>query len=270
MRPYRALAALLLLTALGACATRPPADDPEALAEFAQNNDPLEPMNRAIFISNGLFDMAVLRPIAVAYRFVLPRPVRDGVRNVLGNLRAPTILANDLMQGELARAGRTGSRFLINSTLGIGGIFDLAESQFGVRGHTEDFGQTLAVWGVPEGHYLYAPVLGPTNSRDLIGFGVDAVLSPWFWFGQGAAVEALRNTRTGMSVVDAREGVLDTLDEIGRASLDPYATIRSAYRQRRTAEIANTGFQAPEAAFGTGIGVGTGVPLPRNNQAPAR
>lgn len=270
MRLSRALAALLILATLGACATRPPADDPEALAEFEQNNDPLEPMNRGIFIANGLFDMAVLRPVAVAYRFVLPQPVRTGVRNVLGNLRAPTILANDLMQGEVTRAGRTGARFVINSTLGLGGIIDVAEWQFGIRGHTEDFGQTLAVWGVPEGHYLYAPVLGPTNSRDLLGFGVDAVLSPWFWFGQGAAVEALRYSRSGMAVVDAREGVLDTLDEIGRSSLDPYATIRSAYRQRRNAEIANTGFQAPEAAFGTGIGVGTSVPAPRTNEAPAR
>ncbi|WP_027283169.1 MlaA family lipoprotein [Rubritepida flocculans] len=270
MRFSPALAALLLLFTLGACATRPPASDPEALAEFLETNDPLEPANRAVYAVNGVLDAAVLRPVAVAYRWVLPQPVRTGVRNVLGNLRGPTILANDLMQGEMQRAGITGARFLINSTLGVAGVFDVAERHFGLRGHSEDFGQTLAVWGVPEGHYLYVPVLGPTNSRDLIGFGVDSVLSPWFWFGQGAAVEALRYSRVGVTVVDAREGVLDTLDQIERTSLDPYAVIRSGYRQRRAAEIANTGFQAPEAAFGTGIGVGPGLPSPRREGAPAR
>ncbi|MCX8133098.1 MAG: VacJ family lipoprotein [Roseococcus sp.] len=268
MRLPSALAALLLLVALGACAARPPANDPEALAEFVETNDPLEPTNRAVYAVNGVLDAAVLRPVALAYRWVLPQPVRTGVRNVLGNLRAPTILANDLMQGEMQRAGITGARFLINSTLGLAGIFDVAEDHFGLRGHSEDFGQTLAVWGVAEGHYLYVPVLGPTNSRDLIGFAVDSVLSPWFWFGQGTAVEALRYSRVGLTVVDAREGVLDALDQIERSSLDPYAVLRSAYRQRRAAEIANSGVQAPQSAMGTGIGIG--VPPARRDGPPSR
>ncbi|MCU0886413.1 MAG: VacJ family lipoprotein [Rubritepida sp.] len=266
----RLLAAFLALALLGACAAQPPADDPEALEEFVANNDPLEPLNRSVYDANDVFDRAVLRPVAVAYRQVVPQPVRTGVRNVLGNLRAPVILANDLMQGEVQRAGRTASRFAINSTLGLGGIFDVAQTQFGIRGHSEDFGQTLAVWGVPEGHYLYVPVFGPTNSRDLVGVGVDIAMSPWFWFGQGAVVEALGYTRTGMTVVDGREGVIDVLDDVNRTSLDPYSTIRSAYRQRRAAEISNTGFEAPEAATGLGFGVGTGVPVPRQpGAAPA-
>jgi phospholipid-binding lipoprotein MlaA len=269
MLPHRLLAACLALALVSACAMRPPADDPEALEEFLAENDPLQPLNRAVYAANDVLDRGVLRPVAVAYREVVPQPVRASVRNVLGNLRAPVILANDLMQGEMERAGRTASRFAINSTLGIGGILDVANSRFGIRGHTEDFGQTLAVWGVPEGHYLYVPVFGPTNSRDLLGVGVDIVMSPWFWFGQGAVVEALGYARTGMTVVDGREGVIDVLDDVNRTSLDPYATIRSAYRQRRAAEIANTGFQAPEAATGFGFGVGTGVPAPREGQ-PAR
>lgn len=267
--PHRLLAACLVLALVSACAARPPADDPEALEEFLADNDPLQPLNRGVYAVNDVLDRAVLRPVAVAYREVVPQPVRTGLRNVLGNLRGPVILANDLMQGEMTRAGRTASRFAINSTLGLGGILDVADSRFGIRGHSEDFGQTLAVWGMPEGHYLYVPVFGPTNARDLLGVGVDLVMSPWFWFGQGWVVEALGYTRFGMTVVDGREGVIELLDDVNRTSLDPYATIRSAYRQRRAAEISNTGFEAPAAATGFGFGVGTGVPAPREG-APAR
>lgn len=263
-------AATLLLIGLAGCATRPPATDREAVAEFELNNDPLEPFNRGMFAVNNAIDTVALRPAAVAYRTLVPGPVRDGVRNALGNLRAPTILMNDVLQGDMARAGRTASRFLINSTLGIGGIIDVAEWQFGIRGHSEDFGQTLARWGVGEGPYLFLPVLGPSNPRDLAGVGVDAVASPWFWFGQGEVVEILRWVRTGMTVLDAREGVLDVLDSLYATSLDPYSTLRSAYRQRRAAEIRNTD-NAPEAAGGTGFGVGIGAqaPAPAGGSAPA-
>jgi len=262
MRLAPLLAAGLLLIGLAGCATRPPADDPEAVAEFEFNNDPLEPLNRGMYAVNNAIDTVALRPAAVAYRTLVPGPVREGVRNALGNLRAPTILMNDVLQGDLNRAGRTAGRFLINSTLGIGGFIDVAEWQFGIRGHGEDFGQTLAVWGLGEGPFLFLPVLGPSNPRDLLGTGVDAVASPWFWFGQGEVVEILRWVRAGMTVLDAREGVLDILDDINRTSLDPYSTLRSAYRQRRNAEIRNQGQQAPEAAGGTGFGVGVGVSLP--------
>ncbi len=264
-RPMRfgpLLATALIVTGLAGCATRPPASDPEALAEFVANNDPMEPLNRGLYEVNNAIDTVALRPAAVAYRTLVPGPVREGVRNALGNLRAPTILMNDLLQGEMDRAGRTATRFLINSTLGIGGIVDVAEWQFGIRGHGEDFGQTLANWGVGEGPFLFLPVLGPSNLRDLTGAGVDAVASPWFWFGQGEVVEILRWVRTGMTVLDAREGVLDTLDTLYATSLDPYATLRSAYRQRRNNEIRNLGEPAPEAAGGTGFGVGVGATVP--------
>lgn len=256
------LAAALIVIGLAGCATRPPASEPEALAEFVANNDPLEPLNRGLFQVNNAVDAVALRPAAVAYRTLVPPPVREGVRNALGNLRAPTILMNDLLQGEVDRAGRTAARFVINSTLGIGGLVDVAEWQFGIRGHSEDFGQTLATWGVGEGPYLFLPVLGPSNPRDLLGAGVDVVASPWFWFGQGEVVEILRWVRTGMTILDAREGVLDTLDSLYATSLDPYSTLRSAYRQRRNSEILNAGQQAPDAAPGTGFGVGIGVTVP--------
>lgn len=240
MRLAPLLASAILLVGLAGCATRPPASDPEALEEFRANNDPLEPMNRAMFAVNDAIDTVALRPAAQVYRFVVPPPVRQGVRNALGNLRGPTILMNDVLQGEVDRAGRTAARFLINSTLGIGGLVDVAAWQFGIPGHDEDFGQTLAVWGVGEGPYLYLPVLGPSNPRDLLGYGVDVVASPWFWFGQGDVVDALRWAYAGITVIDGRERVMDTLDRILETSLDPYTTLRSLYRQNRASEIRNS------------------------------
>lgn len=262
------LAAVALL--VSACATVPPATDREALEEFRANNDPLEPFNRSMFSVNNAIDTVALRPAAQVYRAVVPPPVRVGIRNALGNLRGPTILMNDVLQGEFTRAGRTAGRFLINSTLGLGGLVDVAEWQFGLPAHSEDFGQTLAVWGLGEGPYLFLPLLGPSNPRDLVGVGVDAVASPWFWFGQGEVVTALRWARFGLTVLDAREGVLDVLDEVMRTSLDPYTTIRSGYRQRRVSEIANRGEGGSASSIGTGIGVGPIEPVNRTPADPAR
>ncbi|MEN0075600.1 MAG: VacJ family lipoprotein [Paracraurococcus sp.] len=257
--PPRFVAALLSLALLAGCAARPDPSDPDAVAEFKQNNDPLEPFNRTMFSIHQGIDKVVLRPVAVAYRDVVPQPVRTGVSNVLGNLRTPVILANDMLQGEPRRAGDTLGRFLINSTIGLGGIFDVAGDHFGVPGHSEDYGQTLAVWGVGEGAYLFIPVLGPSNPRDLSGFGLGIASDPLTWVGQGTAVDVLTGARAGVTVIDTRESLLDALDAVNRESLDPYAVLRSAYRQRRNAEINNTNDNvAPAAAGGTGFGVGKG------------
>jgi phospholipid-binding lipoprotein MlaA len=254
------IAVALAGSLLAGCATRPDPSDPDEVAEFRQNNDPAEPFNRTMYDVHQGIDRVVLRPVAVAYRGVVPQPVRTGVRNVLGNLRTPVILINDMLQGEPRRAGDTLGRFVINSTLGIGGIFDVAASLFGVRGHAEDYGQTLARWGVGEGPYIFIPVLGPSNPRDLVGFGMGIASDPLTWVGQGAAVEALVGARTGVTVVDTRESLIDVLDDVQRTSLDPYATLRSAYRQRRNAEIRNSNdITAPAAAGPTGYGVGTGI-----------
>jgi phospholipid-binding lipoprotein MlaA len=252
-------AALLALLVLAGCATRPDPSDPEAVAEFRQNNDPAEPFNRTMYSVHEGIDRVVLRPVAVGYRAVVPRPVRTGVRNVLGNLRSPVILVNDMLQGEPRRAGDTLGRFLINSTIGLGGILDVARDHFGVPGHNEDFGQTLARWGLGEGPYLFIPVLGPTNPRDLTGFGMGIAADPFVWFGQGAAVDALLWSRTGMTVVDTREELIDPLDQLERTSLDPYSTLRSAYRQRRRVQIDNRETPGTAAGAGTGFGVGTGT-----------
>lgn len=248
---------LAMLLVLG-CATRPPADDPEAVAEFEQTNDPLEPSNRMWFAVHEAVDQAVLEPIARGYRAAVPEPARMGVRNLLGNFRAPVILLNDLLQGNLARAEVTLGRFMINSTIGLGGILDVARD-LGVPGHTEDFGQTLAVWGFGEGPYLFIPMLGPSNPRDLSGFAVDFVSNPFSYVGQGDIITGLTWARIGATVVDTREALLDPIDQVRQASLDPYATLRSAYRQRRNAEIRERsvigGLVSPSAP-GTGFGPG--------------
>jgi phospholipid-binding lipoprotein MlaA len=255
----RLLRAALPLLALGSglagCATPPPADDPEAVAEFRETNDPFEPANRALFEVHEVADRFILQPVAEAYRELLPQPVRNGIRNALGNLRAPVILANDLLQGNVTRARITLGRFMVNSTLGLGGILDVARD-WGVPGHSEDFGQTLAVWGVGEGFYMFVPLLGPSSPRDLLGQAVDFAINPLTYLGQGAAVDAAGWVRLGLTVVDTREALLDPINEVRATSLDPYATLRSAYRQRRAFEIENrdspAGSVAPAGVTGLG------------------
>ena len=250
--------AALALLLLAGCATPPPADDPEAVQEFKEINDPLEPTNRALFAVHEAIDQAVLQPIAEAYRDVLPPPVRTGIRNLLGNLRTPTILTGDLLQGNLDRARKTLGRFMVNSTIGIGGIIDVGRA-YDVHGHSEDMGQTLAVWGVGEGFYFFMPLLGPSSPRDLVGFGTDIVINPFTWIGQGQILDAWNYTRLGMTIVDTREAVLEPIDVVRKTSLDPYATLRSAYRQRRAFEIQNRESPAGAVAPAGGTGFGQGV-----------
>ena len=250
--------ALLALLAVSACATRPPANDREAVAEFEANNDPAEPFNRAMYGVNDAIDRAVLEPVARGYRYVVPRPVRQGITNVLSNARSPVVLANDALQGETQRFGTTLGRFLLNSTLGVGGIFDVAK-ELGLPAHSEDFGQTLAVAGVREGPYLFLPLLGPSNPRDLVGFVAGILADPltWLTFGNAQVAGTASYIRSGATVVSTREGLLDTVQGVRDTSLDPYATLRSAYRQTRAREIRNT----PEAAPQPGAGLGGGFSL---------
>ncbi len=241
-----------------ACATRPDPNDAEAVAEYRQTNDPIEPLNRASYFVNDGIDTLILRPAAEAYRIFLPPEVRTGIRNVLANLRTPVILVNDALQGETQRFGTTLGRFVINTTIGVGGIMDRAKD-FGLLGHTEDFGQTLAVWGAPEGPYLFIPVLGPSNPRDLVGVGVDTAINPLTWITGNDTVDAVMITRTGLTVLDTREGLIEPLDTLRQGSLDPYAALRSAYRQRRAAEIRNGPGTAAPGTPGFGLGAGSGA-----------
>ncbi len=179
----------LVMFGLSGCATKPPADDPDAVADYEQTNDPLEPTNRVFYAVNNGLDTVILRPAALAYRYVVPGPVREGVHNVLSNIGTPVQLSNDILEGKPRRAGDTTMRFLINTTAGVFGIFDVA-TKWGYPNHDADFGMTLALWGVPEGPFLFLPVLGPTDPRDASGFGVDIALDPFTWIGAQARYRA--------------------------------------------------------------------------------
>ena len=203
----------MLLLTLGACATPP--KDPEALAAFKQTNDPIEPLNRAVFEFNLVIDKVLFRPIAFVYKEALPNLVQDFIRNFLNNLRSPVIFANDLLQGEFQRAEDTAWRALINSTFGIGGINDLA-AELGILPHDEDFGQTLAVAGLDEGPYLMMPILGPTNPRDGVGLVVDIFFDPLTYLVSDLAFSL---GRLGARGIDLRARAYDTIDRRTRAHL---------------------------------------------------
>jgi phospholipid-binding lipoprotein MlaA len=229
----------LAVCGLAGCATKPPASDPDALAEYKQTNDPLEPTNRVFYAVNNALDTVILRPAALAYRYAVPQPVRNGVHNLLANLSSPVLLTNDALEGKPRRAGDTTMRFLINTTVGVAGIFDVAKN-WGYPAHDADFGMTMAIWGAPEGPFLFLPVLGPTDPRDAAGFGIDIAIDPFTWMGTGpnhTGWTAFTWTRYGLTAIDQRERVLDATDSIKKTALDPYATFRSLYRQHRRAQI---------------------------------
>lgn len=222
---------------LAGCATAPDSGDAEAVAEYAAINDPIEPTNRTIFDVNDFLDRNVLRPLAGAYR-ELPMEIRDGIHNVLNNLRAPVVFFNDVLQGELGRAGETAMRFVINSTIGVAGIGDPA-TELGFEHHNEDFGQTLAVWGIGEGPYVMLPVFGPSNPRDTVGMVVDYIVDPFNWLANHEGVGWATYVRGGVRGIDERARNYEALDELRRSSLDYYAALRSLYRQRRADDIRN-------------------------------
>jgi phospholipid-binding lipoprotein MlaA len=234
-----------------------PAAAPVVTTEDVQSNDmndPFEGGNRVMFGANQVLDKVLLRPVSVVYRGVLPDFAQDGVRNFMNNLHAPVIFANDLLQGETDRAGVTLARFGINSTIGLGGLFDVA-SEFDLPYHDEDFGQTLGTWGLGEGPYLYFLVMGPTNVRDLTGFVVDRGLDPLTYVNWGDdELEYAPIARTALNVIDLRARNIDTLDEIERSSVDYYASIRSLYRQSRADAIRNgaPSKDLPDFDFGDG------------------
>ena len=229
-----ALMATLALASLSGCATKP--TDPQALADYKSTNDPLEPTNRFFYKVNDTVDRYTLKPVARAYVSVVPQPVRTGVHNSLDNFRSPALFFNDVLEAKPKRAGTTFMRFLINSTVGVVGIFDVAKG-WGYPGHEADGGMTLAIWGVPQGPYLFLPGLGPSSPRAVTGFGMDIALTPMTYVPRGYGLLTLNWSLYGIGVVDARSQVLDELDQINNDALDPYATLRSLYRQHRAAQI---------------------------------
>jgi phospholipid-binding lipoprotein MlaA len=221
LRSALGVAVLVLLAFLTGCATVPPnaGQDPR---------DPLESFNRQVFEFNEGLDKVVLKPLAQAYDKVVPVPVQECLSNGFSNLREPSNALNNLLQGKGSTAVSDVCRFAINTTVGLLGCFDVA-TRMGLEKSREDFGQTLAVWGVGNGPFLVLPLFGPSTIRDTAGIGVESVLDVNFWINN----VSVRNTIFGVRTVSFRHQLLKTDDLISDAALDKYTFIRDGYLQRR-------------------------------------
>ena len=231
MRGLRALAMGFCGLAMTACATVPPT--PEMIAA----NDPYEITNRDTLKFNGKIDRYFVIPTVAVYFVLVPDGGRRAVHRFLENLTLPTTFVNDMLQGELKRGSQTAGRFLVNTTIGFGGFFDPA-GRMKIPDHGEDFGQTLAVWGVGEGPYIMLPFFGPSNPRDAFGLAADIGLDPtsYIHFKQHVWWDAGREYLT---ILDLRAQTYQTVQGIQRSSVDYYASLRSLYRQLRANEIRN-------------------------------
>ena len=217
----RSFLLLPLMTALLAsgCASLPN-DKPDPRDRF-------ERFNRSIFSFNQGLDKHVARPAAKAYVAVTPAPVRSGVSNFLANLGYPVVIVNDLLQAKPTPFARDTARFVVNTTVGIGGLFDPA-TKVGLQYNNEDFGQTLGYWGMGPGPYLMLPLIGPSDTRDLVGKVADHFAQPRTYLASTTLSLGLQ----GAELLDKRAAALEATDIINRA-FDPYAFVRNAYLQRR-------------------------------------
>ena len=244
----RWLLAAMCAALLAGCGTTKVAPEPDesaaapnsAVVAKEQNvnedsaNDPLEGFNRAMFTFNRYWDDYFMRPVAEGYQAVTPKPARVGISNFFANLFEPLTVINDLLQGKGAQAGSDFLRFIINSTIGILGFFDVA-TDLGFEKHREDFGQTFGVWGMGEGAYLVLPFLGPSSLRDGAGLYVDFQLYPVNYVED----EGYRNTLWALGYVSVRSDLLNASDILDQAvgAEDRYVFVREAWRQRRRSEI---------------------------------
>ena len=198
--------------------------------------DPYEGVNRGILEFNEGVDKVLLEPVARGYRAATPKAFRYALRNFLRNLKSPIIIGNQLLQGDLEGTANATARMVINTLAGFGGILDLA-ADGGIEYEPEDFGQTLATWGVGNGPYIVIPIIGPSTTRDGTGLLVDSYLDPLRMYLFNTDQEEWHYGRIAATVVDQREELLDVLDDLRRNSFDYYAALRSTYIQRRQALI---------------------------------
>jgi phospholipid-binding lipoprotein MlaA len=226
-----------LVCALGLSAAGCAAPDNQ---EAAAADDPLEPMNRTFFDLNQRLDRHAILPAATFYNDTVPLPARRGVHNFLTNLAGPVNFANDILETHFRKAGQAAARFVLNSTFGVAGIFDVA-TRAGLPARDRDFGETLGTFGVPQGPYLVVPAIGPTAVRDLGGNFVDGFFSPlYYWHVQYTGQQYVGLVQAAVGAVDTRAANIDTYRDIQRASVDFYATMRDLYRQRRESQLANS------------------------------
>ncbi len=208
-------------------------EEEDWLDDDPADRDPIEGVNRATHGFNEQLLEWVVDPLHRLYRMILPGAARRGLIRFFANLNEPVILVNDLLQFSPHDAGRTTARFVINSTAGLAGFLDFA-TPLGLPGHDNDFGGTLAVYGVPSGAYLVIPVLGPSTVRDALGEAVDGALRPDIWFFGISTQALLLTTGGGMTTYDIQQ---DRLDALRETSVDYYAALRGAYLMDRDAQI---------------------------------
>jgi len=203
---------------------------PEGPSNGQKVNDPYEHFNRKVFEFNDSVYFHVLKPVAVIYSAYLPPDVRTGVKNGFHNLVFPARFVNCVLQGKIDKAGSETARFILNSTMGLAGLFDIAQTNFALTGYDADFGQTLALWGVGSGPFLVIPLLGPSNERDFAGFGVDSVMDPLFWVPVQWWVSF---TVQSEKFINRTSLAIGQYEEVKKASVDPYVAIRDGYIQYR-------------------------------------
>lgn len=202
---------------------------PAATVADTQGQDPWEGANRGLFHVNKGIDRAVIRPTTVFYHHALPHPVREGAHNVLYNLGEPVTFINNVVQLHPAKAGKTLVRFVVNSTVGIAGIFDITGAN-GLQREPSGFNDTLARYGAPNGPYIFLPVFGPSSVRDLTGRVVDVVTDPFTWINYSGRA-GVQTGRTVIAGLDKRDQADPILKDVNRTATDPYATLRSAFLQ---------------------------------------
>jgi len=221
------LSNLLIAFLLNGCAT-----------EQTQPKDEWEGWNRSVHGFNEDLDKAVLKPVAKGYQEWVPEPVNEGITNFFGNITDIGVTFNDLFQLKMLQGGMDLSRFLINTTAGVGGFFDVA-SKLDLPKHNEDFGQTLGFWGVPSGNYMVLPFFGPSSPRDAAGLLGDALLNPLTYvsFGAGAAVSGAVTGAKAVDVTDTRSDLLTSEKIVDEAATDRYDFIKNAYLQNREYQV---------------------------------
>jgi len=224
------LAGLGLFLALAACAHAP--SDPDATSDA---DDPAESVNRTIFEGNQFLDRNLLKPTAQAYLDYVPVPAQHAVHHFVSNLGEPEVLVNDLLQGNVTRASVTTGRFVVDSTVGVGGLFDVA-SDWGLPNHSADLGQTFGVWGIGPGPSVQLPLFGPSNVRDSVGKVAGLLTSPLGQVSSNTLTD-IQLAGTVSGVVDGRAELLPATDSLERTSLDYYAALRSLMAQRRAALV---------------------------------
>lgn len=204
----------------------------------SEETDPLEDINRGIFWFNEFVDMILIDPLSLMYKDLIPEFIRERIGYVLRNLSEPIVFTNNILQGDLEGARTTLGRFVVNSTVGVGGIFDVS-TDLDLPYKKEDFGLTLASWGIDDGIYLVLPILGPSNMRDAFGRLGDYTIDPINWWAYCNDKAAYSYGRTATQILDAKTDNLALLENLRENSLDFYATIRTWYTERRKALTLN-------------------------------